>query len=212
MTPFASASSGHRHAAVSFAHPHLRSLAQPSQQLPSTGPTTRPSPATRPSTTATPRLTPKAITSPSSANWLPTPSSSSAYVGSQAHHLLVLTSANPGNPRCLSASAWAHSSADPFNEGLPPGGPFPSSFGAITYQKTIGFSNYNSFEATLRHTTKSLEVMAAYTYGKSLDDSSSLSEPVYPMGAALHQQGHLRLRPSPQLRRSAIATSCPSNV
>ena len=27
--------------------------------------------------------------------------------------------------------------------------------------------------------------MAAYTYGKSLDDSSSLSEPVYPMGAAL---------------------------
>ena len=27
--------------------------------------------------------------------------------------------------------------------------------------------------------------MAAYTYGKSIDDSSSLSEPVYPMGAAL---------------------------
>ena len=64
-------------------------------------------------------------------------------------------------------------------------GPFPSSFGAITYQKTIGFSNYNSLEVSLRHTTKSLEVLAAYTYGKSLDDSSSLSEPVYPMDAAL---------------------------
>ena len=105
-----------------------------------------------------------------------------AYVGSQAHHLLVLTSANPGDPaKCLSLGP---SLCGPFNEGLARG-PFPSSFGAITYQKTIGFSNYNSLEATLRHTTKSLEMMAAYTYGKSVDDSSSLSEPVYPMDAAL---------------------------
>ena len=28
-------------------------------------------------------------------------------------------------------------------------------------------------------------MMAGYTYGKSLDDSSSLSEPIYPMGADL---------------------------
>ena len=106
-----------------------------------------------------------------------------AYVGSQAHHLLVLTSANPGDPaKCLSLGP---SLCGPFNEAAARG-PFPSSFGAITYQKTIGFSNYNSFEATLRHTTRSLELLAAYTYGKSLDDSSSLSEPVYPdpIGAA----------------------------
>ena len=119
----------------------------------------------------------------------------------------MLTSANPGNPAlCLSLSQTSDVAPDtptcgPFNENgiftRPDGstvsvrGPFNgsvngvASFAAITYQKTIGFSNYNSFEATLRHTTKSLELMAAYTYGKSIDDSSSLSEPVYPMGAAL---------------------------
>jgi hypothetical protein len=123
-----------------------------------------------------------------------------AYVGSQAHHLLVLTSANPGNAAtCLSVSqpsqvAPGTPTCGPFAEDgtftkadgstVQVRGPFSPSFAAITYQKTIGFSNYNSFEATLRHTTKSLELMAAYTYGKSLDDSSSLSEPVYPSSAA----------------------------
>jgi hypothetical protein len=129
------------------------------------------------------------------------------YVGSQAHHLLVLTSADPGNAAlCLSVSQQSQVAAGtatcgPFAEGgiftnadgsiLQVRGPFTTvfngtaAFDGITYQKTIGFSNYNSFEATLRHTTNTLEFMAAYTYGKSLDDSSSLSEPVYPMSAAL---------------------------
>ena len=123
------------------------------------------------------------------------------YVGSQAHHLLVLTSADPGNAAlCLSVSqqsqvAPGSATCGPFAEGgsftkadgstVQVRGPFNASFDGITYQKTIGFSNYNSFEATVRHTTNTMEVMAAYTYGKSLDDSSSLSEPVYPMGAAM---------------------------
>ena len=123
------------------------------------------------------------------------------YVGSQAHHLLVLTSADPGNPDlCLSVSqpgqvAPGSPTCGPFAEGgtfkkadgstVQVRGPFGPAFDGITYQKTIGFSNYNSLQASVRHTTKSLELMAAYTYGKSLDDSSSLSEPVYPMGAAL---------------------------
>jgi len=124
-----------------------------------------------------------------------------AYVGSQAHHLLVLTSADPGNAAtCLSVGsqslvASGSNVCGPFSEGgtftkadgttVQVRGPFNSNFDGITYQKTIGFSNYSSFEATLRHNTKSLELMGAYTYGKSLDDSSSLSEPVYPMGAAM---------------------------
>ena len=124
-----------------------------------------------------------------------------AYVGSQAHHLLVLTSADPGNAAlCLSVSQKSQvmpntPTCGPFNEGgvftrpngstLEVRGPFNASFDGITYQKTIGFSNYNAFEASVRHASSSFEVMAAYTYGKSLDDSSSLSEPVYPMGAAL---------------------------
>ena len=104
-----------------------------------------------------------------------------AYVGSQAHHLLVLTSANPGNGNpanpmlCLQNYPTCGPDAETGFRG-----PFPAQFDAITYQKTIGFSNYNSLEATLRHTTRSLEILASYTYGKSIDDSSSLSEPVYP--------------------------------
>lgn len=123
------------------------------------------------------------------------------FVGSQAHHLLVLTSADPGNAAlCLSVRQPGQvmagtATCGPFSEGgvftkadgstVQVRGPFDSNFDGITYQKTVGFSNYNSLEASLRHTSKSLEVMAAYTYGKSLDDSSSLSEPVYPMNAAL---------------------------
>ena len=103
-----------------------------------------------------------------------------AYVGSQAHHLLVLTTANPGNATlCLATPGCG-----PFNE-YGARGPFDSNFDAISYQKTIGFSNFNSLEASVSHTSNSLDLLAAYTYGKSLDDSSSLAEPVYPMGAAL---------------------------
>ena len=130
-----------------------------------------------------------------------------SYVGSQAHHLLVLTSADPGNAAaCLSVSQQSQVApgtpvCGPFAEGgiftradgttLQVRTPFNTvfngnaAFAGITYQKTIGFSNYNSFEATVRHTSPSLDLMGAYTYGKSLDDSSSLSEPVYPMGAAM---------------------------
>ena len=124
-----------------------------------------------------------------------------SYVGSQAHHLLVLTSANPGNAAlCLSVSQPSQvlsgtPTCGPFSEGgvftkangstVQVRGPFNSSFDGITYQKTIASSNYNAFEVLLRHSGRSFEVMAGYTYGKSLDDSSSLSEPVYPMGANL---------------------------
>ena len=124
-----------------------------------------------------------------------------SYVGAQAHHLLVLTSADPGNAALCSSVSEPDQvmpgtpTCGPFAEGgvftradgtqVQVRGPFGSSFDGITYQKTIGFSNYNAFELSLRHNSRSLEVMAGYTYGKSLDDSSSLSEPVYPMGAAL---------------------------
>jgi hypothetical protein len=124
-----------------------------------------------------------------------------SYVGSQAHHLLVLTSADPGNAAvCLSVSNASQVKpgapvCGPFSEGgiftktdgtqVQVRGPFNASFDGITYQKTLGFSNYNALEVSLRHSGRSLEVAAGYTYGKSLDDSSSLSEPIYPMGAAL---------------------------
>lgn len=118
------------------------------------------------------------------------------YVGSEAHHLLVLTSANPGNAaRCLSVSQPGEvmpgtPTCGPFSEGgifACPNGetvqvrdPFSAQFDAVTYQKTLANSSYHALEVGLRHASKSLEVMVGYTYSKSLDDSSSLAEPVNP--------------------------------
>jgi hypothetical protein len=123
------------------------------------------------------------------------------YIGSQAHHLLVLTPANPGNPAlCLSVSQSSEvmpetATCGPFSEGgiftkadgetVQVLGPFSAQFDSVTYQKTIGNSSYNAFEASLRHQSKSLEIVAGYTYSKSLDDSSSLAEEVNPAGPGL---------------------------
>jgi hypothetical protein len=86
----------------------------------------------------------------------------------------------PGTPTC-----------GPFSEGgiftrnngqtVQVRGPFSAQFDAVTYQKTIANSSYQALEASLRHNSKSLEVMAGYTYSKSLDDSSSLAEPLNPL-------------------------------
>jgi len=124
-----------------------------------------------------------------------------AYVGSQAHHLLVLTSANPGDPaRCLSVSQSSQVmpgtlTCGPFSEGgtftrvdgktVQVRGPFSAQFDAVSYQKTIGNSAYNALEVSLRHQSNSLEIAASYTYSKSLDDSSSLAEEVNPAGPGL---------------------------
>ena len=124
-----------------------------------------------------------------------------SYVGSQAHHLLVIEPANPGNAAaCLSVSepsqvAPGSATCGPFSEGglfttasgqtVQVRGPFSAQFDAITYQKTIGSSNYNSLQINLRHHSRNLEVQAGYTYSKSLDDSSSLAEEVNPIDPGL---------------------------
>ncbi len=124
------------------------------------------------------------------------------YAGSEAHHLLVLTSANPGNPAlCLSLSqtsdvASGTPTCGPFGESgtyttslgtVVHGtrGPFSSQFAAVTYQKTIANSGYNALQINLRHSSGPLEFMAGYTYSKSLDESSSLAEAVNPIDANL---------------------------
>src|SRR5262249_52477236 len=118
------------------------------------------------------------------------------------HHLLVLTSANPGNPaRCLELSDPANlapgtATCGPFGESGAyitragqtvegTRGPFNSQFAAVTVQKTIGNSNYNALEVSVRHTGRRAELSAGYTYSKSLDQSSSLSEAVNPLNANL---------------------------
>jgi hypothetical protein len=120
-----------------------------------------------------------------------------SYVGSQAHHLLVIYSANPGNPGlCLSLSQ--PSAVAP---GTPTCGPFSENtvyttasgqivngtrtalgpaFANDDYDASIGNSNYNSLQVTLRHSAKGLMFLVGYTYSKSIDQASSLSDPINP--------------------------------
>jgi hypothetical protein len=124
------------------------------------------------------------------------------YVGTQAHRLLVLESANPGNPAlCLSLSKPSEvmpgtPTCGPFGESgvytTPSGeiiqgtrGPFSPQFAAVTYQKTIGNSNYNALQVSLHHNSGPLEFLLGYTYSKSFDQSSSLAEPVNPVNPEL---------------------------
>jgi hypothetical protein len=126
-----------------------------------------------------------------------------SYVGDQGHHLLVLVPQNLGNPAlCLSLSqpsevAPGSSTCGPFGEdaaytsasgkvyqgtraGLGP------NFGSTTAQKSVGNSDYNALEATLRFAAgKRATVLVGYTYSKSIDQASNLGEQTNPFNAQL---------------------------
>jgi len=127
---------------------------------------------------------------------------SASYVGNQSHRLLVLVESNPGDPAlCLSLSqprevAPGSATCAPFEESnvfttasgqIVNGtrGPLGSNFGSDTNQATIGNSNYNALELSLRHTSKRLQLFASYTYSKSIDQSSNVGEEVNPTDPAL---------------------------
>jgi hypothetical protein len=121
-----------------------------------------------------------------------------SYIGSQSHHLLVLLQANPGDPAlCLSLSevgqvAPGTPTCGPFGEsnvyttasgqvinGTRP--VFGKNFGSVDWITTIGNANYNALQVSVRHTTRRLDLQAGYTYGKSLDNSSSISDQLNPL-------------------------------
>ena len=130
---------------------------------------------------------------------------SASYVGTQGHRLLALVEANPGTPAlCLFLSNPANLKLEsppqtpcgPFLEGNAyitasnqtingTRAPLGANFGSDTNQATIGNSNYNALEVTLRHTSGRLEVLAGYTYSKSLDQASNLGEEINPLNPAL---------------------------
>ena len=127
---------------------------------------------------------------------------STSYVGTQAHHLLVLEEANPGNPAlCLQLSSPANlapgqTPCGPFSEGNVfitargqtingTRGPLGPNFGSDTLETTIGNSSYNSLQVALRHSSGPLQLLAAYTLSKSLDESSNLGEEVNPLNPSL---------------------------
>ncbi|HEV3197193.1 MAG TPA: TonB-dependent receptor [Bryobacteraceae bacterium] len=120
-----------------------------------------------------------------------------SYLGSQAHHLLAVYSANPGNPAlCLALSqpravASGTPTCGPFGEDTTyitaagkqiagTRGPLGPAFANDDYDASIANSNYNSFQASLRHAGKGLDLTAAYTFSKSIDQSSSLADPINP--------------------------------
>ncbi|MFZ0278620.1 MAG: carboxypeptidase regulatory-like domain-containing protein [Candidatus Sulfotelmatobacter sp.] len=107
---------------------------------------------------------------------------SASYVGNQSHRLLVLVESNPGDPAlCLSLPGCG-----PFEETESgTRGPLGSNFGSDTNQSTIGNSNYNALELSLRHTSRRLQLFASYTYSKSIDQSSNVGEQVNPINPAL---------------------------
>lgn len=120
-----------------------------------------------------------------------------SYVGSQAHHQLLVFSANPGDPAlCLalskpSAVAPGSPTCGPFAEDATyitasgniingTRGPFGSNFSNNDFQASVGNSSYNSFQVSLRHSGKQLDAMLAYTFSKSIDQASSISDVVNP--------------------------------
>jgi hypothetical protein len=129
------------------------------------------------------------------------------YVGTQGHRLLVLDEANAGSPAlCLALSnpnnllpgqtpcgpfgedtMYATSPSSPFGGKVLQGtrGPLGSNFGSNANQATIGNSNYNALQITLRHSGKRLNVLAGYTYSKSEDQSSNIGEEVNPENPSL---------------------------
>lgn len=124
---------------------------------------------------------------------------SASYVGSLGRHLMTVLEANPGNPAlCLGLSQ-----PQEVKPGTPTCGPFgenlvytradgtvvngtrnladfPNTIGTNAWFMNMGNSNYNALDLTLKHTSSRLTLLASYTYGKSLDDSSNLQEQVNP--------------------------------
>jgi hypothetical protein len=127
------------------------------------------------------------------------------YVGAQGHHLMVIEEANPATPSaCLSVSQPGEVAPGSNTCGLfsetgtfttaagqviqarqqlgPNGG---SNFGSTGWYQTLGNSSLNALEISVRHTTDRLTLLGAYTYCKSLDDSSTATEVVYPFNPGL---------------------------
>ncbi|MGD0415672.1 MAG: carboxypeptidase regulatory-like domain-containing protein [Terriglobales bacterium] len=124
------------------------------------------------------------------------------YVGNHGHRLLVLDEANAGSPAlCLFLSNSANlapgqTPCGPFGEDSTyetstrkeykgTRGPLGSNFGSDTNQATIGNSNYDALQITLRHSSKRLNLLAGYTYSKSEDQSSNIGEMVNPLDPAV---------------------------
>lgn len=111
-----------------------------------------------------------------------------SYVGTQAHRLMATVEANPGSPAlCMSLSQPSDVTngvtCGPYGENgvyYPVTGgvitttraPYSDAFGSNGYMATMANSNYNAFEVSVRRNVGRLQLLAGYTWSKSLDNSS----------------------------------------
>jgi len=119
------------------------------------------------------------------------------YIGSLSRHLLAVHDVNPGNPAlCLSLSQSQDvrpgtPTCGPFGEnnvytradGTIVNGtrfPYPNTIGTNAVYQNMGNANYNSLQTSLKRTAGGLSFLASYTYGKSMDWTSSIQEQVNP--------------------------------
>lgn len=119
------------------------------------------------------------------------------YVGSQGRHLANAEEANPGDPAlCLSLStksdvAPGTSTCGPKLEtqvytranGTVVQGTRPTlgiAFGSNPYTETRATANFNSLQTNIKHTSKLWDVLLSYTYGRSMDNSSGLTDAINP--------------------------------
>jgi len=148
---------------------------------------------------------------------------SAGYVGTQAHHLLVIQEVNPGDPAaCLALStpgsvAPGSATCGPFGEsstyttaaGKVVQGTrtdFGPAFGSVNLQRTIANSHDNALEVSVKHSTRTLFVQVGYTWSKSIDQSSSLAEAVYPNVPGLSNAGMSRALSAFDLTQNFVAT------
>jgi hypothetical protein len=127
---------------------------------------------------------------------------SATYVGTASRRQRVLVEANPGSPSlCLSLSKPSEVQPGtltcgangedtvyyPIGGGQVDGtrGPLGSNFGSNALQSSIGRANYNALELSARHQSGRLEFLAAYTFSKSMDESSNIAEDVNPTNPRL---------------------------
>lgn len=123
-----------------------------------------------------------------------------SYVGKLGRHNMVSLEANPSNPAtCLSVSqpsevAPGSNVCGPFSET----GSFTTAsgqtvvprqlgvnFGSTGWYRTMGSSAYNALEASLKYSRGRSDILASYTFSKSMDDSSSAAEQVMPFDPGL---------------------------
>lgn len=127
-----------------------------------------------------------------------------SYVATQSHRLLVLVNANPSVPAlCLSVSQASQvepgtATCGPMAETgtfttasgqtVTPRQPLGADFGSTGLYENIGNANYNSLEVTFRHRSQRLELLAGYTYSKTLDQASGLGDQVNPFDPSLTKE------------------------